>query len=156
MDIEFVVVDYEIMMFLGVPHFQSKVKMRTESKLLQVIYQNMLAETRVLHIRVLAEVFLSGGKSDDIKIKRLLPEWHKQNAAVLQELDGAYKTPLPETGESPKTHIDKLLAHATTKRGSSFNWSPVIKRMEQPLINVLKALPFSQFPSLAILQHISR
>lgn len=74
MDTAFAVVDYEIMMFLGVPHFQSKVKIRTESKFLQVIYQNMLAETRVFHIRVLAEVFLSGGKSDDIKINHLLPE----------------------------------------------------------------------------------
>lgn len=151
MDIAFEVVNYEIMMFLGVPLFQSKVKTKTEDKFLPVILQNMRAETRVLHIRVLTEVFLSGGKSDDIKINHLLPEWHKRNAAVLQELDEAYKTPLPETGESPKTHIDKLLAHATTKRGSSFNWSPVVDRMMPPLLKVLVLLPIDKFPHLTLL-----
>jgi len=155
MDTSFVVMDYEIMMFLGVQVLQNKVRINTTDTFLPTLLQNTLAETRILHIRVLTEVFLSGGRSDDIKIEQLLPEWHKQNTVILKELDGAYKTPLPETGESPKTHIDKLLAHATVKRGASFNWTPVIERMEPPLRNILKALPVSQFQSLALLQHNS-
>jgi hypothetical protein len=115
---------------------------------------NALAESRVLHIRVLAEVFLSGGRDDDIKANRILSEWCKQNSGILEELDHAYKTDLPEYGENPKTLIDKHLAHATSKRGESFQWSPVIQRMEQPLISLLKTLPKESFPHLAILSEL--
>jgi hypothetical protein len=101
----------------------------------------------------LTEVFLSQGEKDDIKIDHLLPEWRKENILVFKELERAYEEPLA-AGESPKVYINKLLAHATFKRGDRFNWSPVVVRMSPPLIDVLKTLPRDQFPGLRFLKYV--
>ena len=155
MDTAFKVINYEIMMFLrALIVEQRKTLIQATNPNLLLYTKNALAESRVLHIRVLAEVFLSGGRNDDIKANRIMPEWCKKNSNILSELNYAYITELSEIGESPKTLIDKHLAHATLKRGESFDWSPVIKRMEQPLINLLKTLPIENFPSLALLTEV--
>ncbi len=155
MDAAFKVINYEIMMFLRAFIFeQRKMLIQATNAELLLYTTNALAEARVLHIRVLTEIFLSGGLDDDIKANRIMPEWCSQNTSILSELNDAYKTELSQIGESPKTLIDKHLAHATFKRGESFDWSPVIKRMEQPLIKVLKTLRNEQFPSLALLTEV--
>jgi hypothetical protein len=83
-----------------------------------------------------------------------MSEWCQQNSNILSQLNDAYIAELSEIGESPKTLIDKYLAHATLKRGESFDWSSIIKRMEQPLINLLKTLPTENFPSLTLLAEV--
>jgi hypothetical protein len=152
MDTASTVIDYEIMMFLrALIVEQRNTLIQATNPDLLLYTKNALAESRVLHIRVLAEVFLSGGRGDDIKANNIMPEWCEQNKNILSKLNEAYISELSEIGGNPKTLIDKHLAHATLKRGQSFDWVPVIKRMEQPLINLLKTLPVEKFPSLALL-----
>jgi len=155
MDKAFEVINYEIMMFLRaiIVEKHGTLIQATNPDLL-LYTKNALAESRVLHTRVLTEVFLSGGQGDDIKADKILLEWCDENSEVISKLNDAYKTELTEIGESPKTLIDKHLAHATFKRGESFDWSPVIKQMEKPLINLLKVLPNEKFQSLTLLTEI--
>jgi hypothetical protein len=152
----FIVVSYEIEMFLGTQILQkTKIQSKAQDKILEGFLRNALTESRILQIRVLTEVFLSRGQKDDIKIDNLLPNWRQENIEVFKELENAYMQPL-EIGESPKVYIDKLLAHATTKRGDRFNWVPVVNRMNPPLIKVLRTLSIDQFPSLMFLKYVEQ
>jgi hypothetical protein len=152
----FDVVNYEIEMFLGAQILQkTKIHSATQDKILEGFLRNAITESQVLHIRVLTEVFLSQGRKDDIKIDNLIPNWSLDNIEAFKQLEAAYIERL-ETGESPKVYIDKLLAHATTKRADSFNWAPVVRRMNPPIINVLKCLSMDQFPGLMFLKYIEQ
>ena len=153
METAFVVIDYEIMMFLC---GRKKLKLAIDNDELRVFVNNALVESRVLHIRVLTEFLLSRNekRDTDIKLNQLLPKVCVQHKAVIETLQLAYDTALPKISKSPKTLIDQLLAHATIERGSKFDWSPVINAMEQPIVNTLNALPTHQFPNLALLSEI--
>jgi hypothetical protein len=150
----FAVVNYEIEMFLGTQILQkANVQFSPPLEILEGYWRNALTDSRIVHIRVLTEVFLSRGEKDEIKIDHLLPEWRNENIVVFNELERAYEEPLA-AGESPKVYIDKLLAHATSKRGDRFNWSPVVVRMNPPLMRVLKTLSMDQFPGLMFLKYV--
>jgi len=122
---------------------------------MQLFLNNALSESQILHIRVLAEIFLLNvGRKTDVKIDNVLPTWRQENASIIQELEDIYKTPL-DTGMSPKDYIDKRIAHATPNCRGRFNWSPVIQKMNSPLVNVIWALPNDiRFPSLMFLNLI--
>jgi len=152
----FEVVNYEIERFLGTQILQkTKIQSSAPDKILEGFLRNALTESRILHIRVLTEVFLSQGQKDDIKIDKLLPNWRNENTDVIKELESAYVETL-EVGESPKVYINKLLAHATTKRGNRFNWTPVVIRMNPPLLGVLRTLSIDQFPGLMFLKYVEQ
>lgn len=146
MDTALEVINYEIMMFL----FTRK-SVRLQGTPADIyLTKNALVESRVLHIRVLTEFFLSRkeNRDSDIKLNELFPTIHAEHASLIEVLRNAYDTNLPAIEKSPKTLIDQLLAHATIKRDASFNWTPVIEIMDQPLVNLLKVLPPGKFPSL--------
>jgi hypothetical protein len=148
MDTALEVINYEIMMFF----FTRKgVGLQGNPADIQLT-NNALVESRVLHIRVLTEFLLSQkeNRDSDIKLIELLPQIHAQHGTLIEALRTAYYDDLPVIGKNPKTLIDQLLAHATTKRDASFNWTPVIERMDQPLVNLLKVLPPGEFPSLSM------
>jgi hypothetical protein len=141
-------------MFLGTQILQKyKVVTEISDKTMQLFLKNSLAESQILHIRVLSTIFLQGSadRKDDIKISHCLPNWHEENKNIFKELDDAYTMPL-DIGVSPKDCIDKRIAHATIKREGRFNWTLVIERMNSPLINAIQTLPNDgRFPSLMFL-----
>lgn len=141
------VLNYEIQMYFGVQILQ-RINIQSSDPALTVITTSALTEVKSLHIRILTEVFLSGGRSDDIKIEQLLPLWRQENAGVLKTLEIAYTEDL-ETGKCPKWYLDKFLAHATKKRGDSFDWTPIVNKMDPPLRRALATLPVDKLPALA-------
>lgn len=144
------VINYEIQMFLGLRKMnETHLPPLNNNSIQKGILNNAMVESRILHIRILAELFLDGGQDDDIKIKRLLPFWPEEYESKYMELKDAYTLPL-DNGDSPKSTIDKLLAHATRKRGPEFNWGPVIDRMLPPLMKCIGTLPFEEIPALRL------
>lgn len=141
------VLNYEIQMYFGIQILQ-RINIVSTDPALTVITQNAVTEVKALHIRILTEIFVQKRRPDDIKIEDLIPSWREENQVVLQNLENAYNSPLA-IGETPKWYLDKFLAHATMKRGDSFDWSPVIDRMDPPLRSALATLPVDQLPTLA-------
>ena len=141
------VLNYEILMYFGVQTLQRS-NIQSSDKVLFGITTNAVTEVMLLHLRVLTEVFLSAGRPDDIKIENLIPTWRRENPALLDDLENAYTEKL-EIGECPKRYLDKFLAHATTKRGDSFVWTPIVNKMDPPLRKVLATLPSDDLPALA-------
>lgn len=143
------VLNYEIQMYFGIQILQ-RMHLGSNDPALMTIIQSSATEVKALHIRILTEIFMPRGhrRDDDIKIENLIPSWRETNPSPLQILVTAYSTPL-EIGETPKWYLDKFLAHATMKRGDSFDWSPVINRMDPPLRSALATLPVDKLPTLA-------
>lgn len=141
------VLNYEIQMYFGIEmlqHFQ----LTASHPAIMTLLTSGLTEVKVLHTRILTQLFLPGGKPDDIKIDDLLTAWRGGHADLVRELEDAYTKPL-EIGEAPKWYLDKYLAHATKNRGDSFDWTPITHRMDPPLRAILKSLPTDDLPNLA-------
>ena len=156
MDTEFDVINYEIGMFLSALIFyQKRMEKDCSDSVMENYIKNALAESLVLHIRVLTEIFMPGGREDDIKAVNVMKKWCDEHKLLIKNLHHAYeKVYVSELKGTSKTLIDKLLAHGTNKRGDMFDWSPVIRTMEPPLIEILRTLSKEEFPALNLLSHI--
>jgi len=149
------ILNYEIQMYLGARllqgvRFQSIPGLRGLSKTLQ---ESAITEVKALHIRILVDIFLARKQGDDINIDDLLPNWRDNNKTVAHNLDIAYNKKL-ETGRSPKWYLNKFLVHPDKRRGDSFNWAPIIIRMDPVLRDVFRTLPDEKLQALQILQYL--
>lgn len=91
------------------------------------------AESLLLHMRVLAELILSlGTHDDDLGLEELLPGF---TPTGLQELKDRYGT----SSENSKPHwiINKLMAHPTLLRESSYDYSQVVEVLAPALMRCL-------------------
>jgi hypothetical protein len=140
------VLEYEIQMYLGAEALQ-RANTDKSDEVRWGILRNCLSEVKLLHTRILTQVFLKGGQRDDIKIDQLLPHWSRDNRDLVDSLEEAYSKPL-DIGKSPKWYLDKYLAHATKQRGASFIWEPITETMDPPLRAVLKTLPKQRLQAL--------
>jgi hypothetical protein len=144
------VLNYEILMYLGVQHLQ-RLAIGGINRNLIVIQRNTMTEVKALHIRILVDIFLERRNRDDINIDDILPDWRKKHKTVSHNLEVAYKKKL-EIGKSPKWYLNRYLAHPDKRRGDHFNWTPVIRRMEKPLKETFKTLPVDKLPALGHFQ----
>ena len=149
MDNRWVILNYEIQMYLGARHLQGY-PVNVNDGLLTILQVSALTEVKVLHIRLLADIFL-GHKEDDISIDDMLPTWREKNVIIANELNIAYTTPL-DSGHPPKWYLNKFLAHPDKRRQESFVWAPIIDRMDKPLKNVFRTLPKENLFALTIFQ----
>ncbi len=134
------VLDYEIGMFQALRNRSPQLPAELARPEWQFL-RNALTESLVLHTRIIVEVLLSkGGRSDDIQLKCLLPSFASNH---LQRLETEYGNASEEN--SPCWRFNKLLAHATTKRSTSHDYSDAIMRLapiiEQILVEVASARP---------------
>lgn len=144
------VLNYEIQMYLGVRHLQGFV-INASDPIVTILQASSMAEVKALHIRILAEMFLapSSNQKDNIHIDDLLPTWRTENATIAHNLMISYTKNL-HIGHPPKWYLNKFLAHPDKRRGDSFDWTPVIKRMDPPLKDVFRTLPVEKLYALKV------
>lgn len=95
--------------------------------------QNATVESMLLHLRILVDILLSrdGTKSDDIKLKELLPSFR---SPLLDELRNKYGN--SRMVGSRCWALNKMLAHPTKLRSASYSYDAVVN----PLMPVVVPL----------------
>ncbi len=144
-DPQWVVFDYEVMMFRSMRALLENGN--HEYALLSHPLKNAVTESALLHTRQLADILLSrGSQPDDITLQTLLPGFSPLRLASLREYYGDNQTP-----DSPCWTINKRLAHATSHRKDSFDYSSLLNGLVPLVENVLadvritaRALPANQ------------
>jgi len=133
------ILNYEIQMYFGARILQSARFSHLYPEMIKVL-ESAMTEVKLLHIRILVEIFLKRKHKDDINIDDLLPAWRENNRAVLDDLKTAYTTDLA-IGRSSEWYLNKFLAHPDRERGFGFDWAPIVKQMDPPLRRVFSTLP---------------
>lgn len=146
-------------MYLGVRLLQG-VRFQTVpglQKPILTIQQSAMIEVKALHTRILVEIFLERNpRVDDINIDDLIPTWREEYPTIAHNLKTAYKSKLKAGNihQSPKWFLNKFLVHADKRRGDSFDWSPIIGRMNPYLRAVFQTLPVDKLPTLEMLTFV--
>ena len=108
--------------------------------LFSVYFRNAIAESAVLHARILCDLFSSEGKSnghkDDIGFSDLFDDWETDKRygnlkSHIAEMNSAYGT--HKTENSPCWQFNKMLAHLTKERDSRHSYEDALKTVG-PLI----------------------
>ena len=102
---------------------------------------NAFIESKLLHVRILAEILLERGtEPDDIKLIQLVPNWKVDQDLVksLGELRTIYGN--AKTENTPCWTINKMLAHFTSFRLSSFNYQTLFETIDPPLKSCVKRI----------------
>ena len=94
---------------------------------------NATVESACLHTRILIDILLSkdSGKGDDIRLDQLLPGFRPPSVDKLRSAYGDARTP-----GSPCWTLNKMIAHPTLKRGTSHDYTGVIRQL-LPLIKAV-------------------
>jgi hypothetical protein len=97
------------------------------------VVTNALVESACLHMRILIDILISkaSGKGDDIRLDQLLPALRHSSVNGLRAAYGDGKTE-----RSPCWTLNKMIAHPTLMRGSSHDYTDVIKNL-LPLIEAV-------------------
>jgi len=98
--------------------------------------RNAVVESLLLHIRQLADMILSRGtRRDDILLVYLV---QNHVPSRLDELDRVYGKDSIEG--SPCWTINKMLAHATSIRSSSYDYSDLVKQVAPVLEGIIQEI----------------
>ena len=138
-------------MYLGARHLQGFPLGR--GPLLGVLQTCALVEVKVLHTRILAEMFLPRKQPDDVNVVDLVPDLAARFPNVAHNLQVAYgkKLKLVNGSYSSRVCLNKFLAHPDRRRGDRFDWAPVIRTMDGPLRAAIRTLPRERFDALRVL-----
>jgi hypothetical protein len=97
--------------------------------------QNAVVESALLHTRQLADILLSlDPHTDAIKLKDVYSA--PSEPTRLDELRTAYSD--WNTAGSPRQIINKQLAHATTSRSDSYDYTPLINKLAPLLADIIQ------------------
>jgi len=106
------------------------------------VIANALEESAVLHTRILCEVFLSRGKEpDDIVLTTFFPDLkvnprYEKLRKLTRELQQCYGKALAEG--SPCWIFNKMMAHPTTRRGHTYDYTQVLRKLLPPVWLVIR------------------
>jgi hypothetical protein len=129
------VLDYEVQMFLGTRHLLSNSKFGEGRKAL--IAKNAIVESSLIHTRILADIFLSRSKyPDDIHLQDLGLVNNGESGVLIKSLEDAYGK--PKDKNSNCWTINKMLAHPTTLRSESYDYSIVYQTLDSPITALIK------------------
>ncbi|KAA3642361.1 MAG: hypothetical protein DWQ07_25340 [Chloroflexi bacterium] len=95
---------------------------------------NAFIESKLLHIRILAEILLERGHyPDDVKLAHLLPNWEKDEelGILVNNLEKAYGT--RKSKDTPCWTINKMVVHFTSFRLTSFGYRKIFETIDTPL-----------------------
>jgi len=115
-----VVYDYEVEMFT---HMRN-ILMTSASKTYEPLIVNAIVESMLLHLRILTEILISkdgGPDQDNIKLTDLLPKFESRRVGDLKTEYGTHKTE-----GSPCWTLNKMLAHPSSRRSSSHDYTQVL------------------------------
>ncbi len=126
------VFEYEVMMFRDTLKYKPQINF--SDKEIQRVIQNALTESLILHTRILIEILISkGGSPDDITLYKLLPAFDSGKIAVLKKAYG-----ISTQENTPCWRFNKLLAHATSERSTSHDYSDDIVQLTPIIESILK------------------
>jgi hypothetical protein len=99
----------------------------------QPLVANAIVESTCLHMRILIDILLSSdsGKGDDIRLDQLIPGFQHDSVNRLRTAWGK-----PNEVDSPRWTLNKMIAHPTTKRKQSHDYTGLIKGL-LPLVEEL-------------------
>ncbi len=107
--------------------------------------RNAIAESTVLHARILCDLFSSEGKShdNDIGFSDLFGDWEvgetyvnlKNQIAKMKLVYGNHKTK-----NSPCWQFNKMLAHLTKERGSMHSYEPALNMVDPSIRKIVLEL----------------
>lgn len=131
--------EYEVWMFfrtraLLAAHVSNE---HQESKVLD----NALEESALIHTRILAEVLLNRcSEVGDVTLDDLVPSWRELPGAggAIRQLRQTYGRP-NENG-TPCWQLNKMLAHFTAVRSSSFDYSDLRAKLDPLITKALRAI----------------
>ena len=114
------------------------------------LVENAVAESLGFHARILCEVFISTlpgerPQPDDIQFSHLFLDssTNPSRYAALQRLSltlqQAYGLKNPTPGQ-PRWEFNKMLAHPTLKRGTSYNYSQAINTIHPHVLEIVEEL----------------
>jgi len=108
-----------------------------ESKQYSQLVRNAVVESACLHARILVDMLLSrdSGKGDDIQLSELLPGFRHTSVEQLRVAYGDARTEL-----SPCWILNKMIAHPTLKRGTSHDYTAVLKKLPGSIESVCQEI----------------
>jgi hypothetical protein len=125
------VFDYEVDMFRNLCDLL--VSGNSEYGSLSLLLKNAIVESAVLHARILADILLSHIREpDDIGLRSLLPGFECAEIAELRRAYGRRDDPL-----SPRSAFNKMLAHATTNRSNSFDYTVALNQIAPLILGIV-------------------
>jgi|SRR5579863_2095134 len=97
---------------------------------------NAIVESLLLHTRILVDIFLSRDPEPDaVRLNELLPGFDSPELGALRKVYGSAK----DSG-SPCWTINKRLAHSTTVRGGSFDYTVLVNALGELLNPIIKSV----------------
>jgi hypothetical protein len=146
------ILDYEVQMFLGIDFVRSHLQVEGDAQL----FKNALVESSLLHIRILADIFLSRGKrSDDINLAKLGFNADSMEP-ILAEKINALAVAYGEANDPTSNcwTLNKRLAHPTKHRTEGYDYSDLFAALDEPLRAIIdyiyacakRPLPFRLTP----------
>jgi hypothetical protein len=130
------ILDYEVQMFLGIDYVRSHLQVEGDAQLIT----NALVESSLLHIRILADIFLSRGKrADDIDFAQLGFNTDSIEPALAEKVN----TLAVAYGEAndPTSNcwiLNKMLAHPTKHRTEGYDYSDLFATLDKPLRAIIE------------------
>ena len=95
--------------------------------------QNALAESMLLHLRIVVDMLLrKKSEDDDVTLSVLLPQF---KSAHIEKLRSAYGS--RNTEDSPCWTLNKMLAHATFARADTYDYTAMLAPLTPILLQVL-------------------
>lgn len=132
------VLEYEILMFLGTSHVRRHLKGGNGPN--TQIMKNALIESSLLHIRILADIFLSrGNRPDDIRLTELGFILSQEDSILAEKIGALEKVYGKSSEENSKCWvINKMLAHPTTYRSNTYDYGNVFDELDKPLKSIIE------------------
>jgi len=106
--------------------------------------RNAIVESACLHARIIIDILLSkdSGKGDDIRLDQLLPGFQPASLQKLRSVYGHSKDPQP-LPLWPCWILNKMVAHPTLKRGTSYDYADLLRSLVPLIEDVLRAIQTS-------------
>ena len=99
------------------------------------VIRNAIVESLLLHLRILTDILLSGGFPSDIKLTGLLPSF---NSPLIDELRNKYGN--SQAVGTPCWTLNKMLAHPSTLRTDTYNWSQTLTSMRRIILPLIEEI----------------
>jgi len=130
------ILDYEVQMFLGIDYVRSHLQVKGNAQLIK----NALVESSLLHVRILADIFLSRGKqADDIDLEQLGFSTDSIEPILVEKVNAlavAYGKANDPTSNC--WILNKMLAHPTKYRTEGYDYSKLFAVLDEPLRAIIE------------------
>jgi len=142
-DDPWVVFDYEVEMYFETQRAAIWVNKQLEENFPRAMLtlRNAIAESLVLHTRILIDILISKKNgNDDIGLIDLLPDWCQTAEAsqLIKKLEYVYGT--AREPNSPCWIFNKMLAHPTRQRSNMYDWGIIINKVSREIFEILLEL----------------